>query len=118
METLLDGLEADLTVGDSEMSVTVLATPGALPAAGVVNTHENATGDHRNEVSNVLRLDLTQRDGDTDSCSDTVSCGEGHVVRQSRRLRLIWDHARTESRDDDGQVDHPTVRAAEHLFHT
>ena len=118
METLLDGLEADLTVVDSELSVTVPATPGVLAAAGVDPTHGDANGNLRDEVSNVPRFDLTQRDSDTDSCSDTVSCGEGPVVCQSRRLRLMWDHTRAEPRDDEGQVDHPTVRAAAHLFHT
>ena len=102
METLLEGLEADLTVVDSELSVTVPATPGALAAAGVDQTHGDANGNLRDEVSNVLRFDLTQRDSDTDSCSDTVSCGEGLVVRQSRRLRLMWDHTRAEPRDDEG----------------
>ena len=67
IETLLDGLEKDLTVGDSEMSMTVPATPGALAAAGavqevrptleegisVVNAHEDAIGDERNDVFDV-----------------------------------------------------------------
>ena len=51
METLLDGLEADLTVVDSESSVTVPATPGA--SAGVDQTHGDANGNLRDEVSNV-----------------------------------------------------------------
>ena len=36
METLLDSLEEDLAVGNSEMSATVPATPGALAEAGAV----------------------------------------------------------------------------------
>ena len=33
-------------------------------------------------------------------------------------MRLVWDQVRVEMHDDEGRVDHPTVQAAQHLFHT
>ena len=118
----VDGLEEDLAGRNSDVSATVPATPGALADAGAVS--EVVPGPEEGIVVNehngaqVSQFDLTQRDCDTDSSSETVSCGEDHVVPQSGRLRLVWDQARVEMHDDEGRVDHPTVRAAQHLIHT
>ena len=123
METLLDGLEEYLAVRNSDVSATVPATPGALAVAGAVSEvvpgpEEGISVVNEHNGAQVSQFDLTQRDCDTDSSSETVSCGEDHVVPQSRRLRLVWDQARVEMHDDEGRVDHPTVRAAQHLIHT
>ena len=101
METLLDWLEADLTVVDSETSVTPLLELSPQQESTHTGTRMAITA-----MKSRMFFDLTQRDSDTDSCSDTVSCGEGHVVRESRRLRLMQHQSRVVRGRGPGQSPH------------
>ena len=102
-------VEANLTVVDSELSVTVPATSGVLAAAGVDQKHSDANGNVRDEVEcsavrSGRRETVTQTVAATQSVVETVLSFVGEDG-------CDWDHTGAELRDDEGQVDHPTVRA-------